>query len=274
MRYMSKLAHDQASSRIYLMDFHSEDFPHIIPYLDQEALKNNFTKIFAKVPATYLPSFINAGYETEAWIPGFYNNTTDAFFIAKYFSADRRLPEKEAMEAFQQLLFQQTPSFKTGSAKGYFLKTLGEEEVFNMTKLFKKVFLSYPFPIFDTDYLVKSMRAESRYFGVFYSGELVALSSAEYNHRYQHAEMTDFAVSTEHRGRKLALRLLNFMEQELGQTGCQTFYTIARLHSLPMNKVFMNLGYSYCGTLVNNTQIAGNIESMNVWYKKTNQRNQ
>ncbi len=274
MRLMSRLAPDQASSRIYLKEFHSEDFPHILPYLDREALKNNFTKIFAKVPSTYLPSFINAGYETEAWVPGFYNDTRDAFFMAKYFSADRRLPEKEAMESFQQLLLQQSSSFKTHSAKGYYLKTLGEEDVFEMTKLFKKVFISYPFPIFDSDYLVKSMREESRYFGVFFAGELVALSSAEYSCRYQYAEMTDFAVSTEHRGRKLALRLLDFMEQELGQAGCQTFYTIARLHSLPMNKTFMNLGYSYSGTLVNNTQIAGNIESMNVWYKKPGHKNE
>jgi hypothetical protein len=59
------------------------------------------------------------------------------------------------------------------------------------------------------------------------------------------------------------------MEQELAKAGCQTFYTIARLHSLPMNKTFMNMAYRYSGTLINNTQIMGKIESMNVWYKKT-----
>ncbi|MDD2559969.1 MAG: putative beta-lysine N-acetyltransferase [Bacteroidales bacterium] len=269
MRLKSRLAPGKASSRIYLMDLHPDDFPQIIPYLDREAQKENYTKIFAKVPAPYLPSFINAGYQTEAGVPGFYNNETDAFFMAKYFSDSRRLPEKEAMEAFQQLLLQQAQGFKISPEEGYFLKALGEDDVFQMTKLFKKVFVSYPFPIFDAEFLVKSMREDdTRYFGVFNSGELVAVSSAEYSSSYQHAEMTDFAVSTEHRGRKLALRLLDFMEQELTKAGCQTFYTIARLHSLAMNKTFMNLGYRYSGTLVNNTQISGNIESMNVWYKK------
>ena len=34
-----------------------------------------------------------------------------------------------------------------------------------------------------------------------------------------------------------------------------------------MNKTFLNAGYNYSGTLTKNTQIAGKIESMNVWYK-------
>lgn len=270
MRLKSRLAPGKESSRIYLMDLHPDDFPQIIPYLDQEAQKENYSKIFAKLPASFLPSFINAGYETEAWVPGFYNNKEDAFFMAKYFSASRRLPEKEAMDNFQQLLLQQLSPFKVVSADGYFLKALCKEDVNEMTKLFKKVFDSYPFPIFDPEFLVKSMlEDDTRYFGAFHSGELVAVSSAEYSAAYQHAEMTDFAVNKEHRGRKLALRLLNFMEQELAKAGCQTFYTIARLHSLPMNKTFMNMAYRYSGTLINNTQIMGKIESMNVWYKKT-----
>jgi hypothetical protein len=34
-----------------------------------------------------------------------------------------------------------------------------------------------------------------------------------------------------------------------------------------MNITFAKNGYEYAGTLKNNTNISGNIESMNVWYK-------
>jgi hypothetical protein len=44
-------------------------------------------------------------------------------------------------------------------------------------------------------------------------------------------------------------------------------YTIARAISVGMNITFARCGYDFGGTLVNNTQIAGRIESMNVWYK-------
>jgi hypothetical protein len=34
-----------------------------------------------------------------------------------------------------------------------------------------------------------------------------------------------------------------------------------------MNVTFARCGYRFAGTLINNTQISGRIESMNVWYK-------
>ena len=34
-----------------------------------------------------------------------------------------------------------------------------------------------------------------------------------------------------------------------------------------MNITFAKHGYSFAGTLTNNTQISGQLESMNVWYK-------
>ncbi|MDD4426034.1 MAG: hypothetical protein PHS40_08920 [Mariniphaga sp.] len=57
------------------------------------------------------------------------------------------------------------------------------------------------------------------------------------------------------------------MEQEMRKAGIINAYTIARLAEPGMNKTFMNAGYKFSGTLVNNTQIAGSIESMNIFYK-------
>jgi beta-lysine N6-acetyltransferase len=35
-----------------------------------------------------------------------------------------------------------------------------------------------------------------------------------------------------------------------------------------MNVTFSRAGYTFTGTLINNTNIGGSIESMNVWYKR------
>ena len=62
--------------------------------------------------------------------------------------------------------------------------------------------------------------------------------------------------------------LLLEMEQAMPGLGISTLYTIARACSHGMNITFARCGYTYGGMLVNNTQISGAIESMNVWYKR------
>ena len=52
------------------------------------------------------------------------------------------------------------------------------------------------------------------------------------------------------------------------QEGMHTAFSIARALSLAMNTLFSRRGYTYGGTLVNNTNIAREIESMHVWYKR------
>ncbi len=265
----SVLSHGNGSKRVYLMELHPNDFPQIIEYLDQFAQHNKYDKIFAKVPSKYGPAFINNGYVNEASIPGFYNNKEDALFLMKYGSEERSRPEIEAMNAFQELLLQKANTTLAALGKGYGMRPLKESDTPAMVPLFKEVFSTYPFPVYDPNFLLKSMREEdTRYFGAFYKGELIGISSAECNVEKQNAEMTDFAVIPSHRGKKLANHLLLLMETTLAAEGFKTLYTIARLHSLPMNKTFYNHKYRYSGTLIRNTQISGKIESMNVWYKK------
>ncbi|ASB50190.1 putative beta-lysine N-acetyltransferase [Alkalitalea saponilacus] len=264
----STISHCSDSSRVYLMDLHHDDFPKIISIIENMADENGYTKLFAKIPATYGPAFLNAGYVMEALIPGFYNGSEDALFMMKYKTEERAKPESEALEAFQQLLLKPANTKEIPMDADYTLKPLKEADATNMVPVFKEVFETYPFPIYDPDYLIKTMKEDdTRYFGAFFNNELIAISSAECNNTKKNAEMTDFAVISSHRGKRLAVHLLKFMEEELVKDGFKTFYTIARLHSLPMNKTFYNLGYKYSGTLHNNTQISGKIESMNIWYK-------
>ncbi len=79
--------------------------------------------------------------------------------------------------------------------------------------------------------------------------------------------MTDFATLPEYRGQGAAEKLLDTMGQAAADMPISTVFTIARAESFGMNIVFSRAGYMYGGTLHNNTQISGKLESMNVWHK-------
>jgi lysine 2,3-aminomutase len=111
------------------------------------------------------------------------------------------------------------------------------------------------------------MHEDIHYFGVYEKRRLVAISSAEVDKKGGYAEMTDFATDPDFRGQKLGQFLLEKMEKEMKAMKIKTLYTIARLKSPPMNKVFLKHQYVYAGTLLRNTNISGSIESMNIYYK-------
>lgn len=263
----STLQHGHSSNRVYLMDFQSCDFPQIIEEMENLANNNGYTKIFAKIPSRFAPKFFLAGYVTEAIVPCFFNGIEDALFLVKYKDLNRSKPNIEEMNSFQELLLSQINTHVNELDSKYQLRQLNHSDTNEMTEVFSQVFKTYPFPIFDTKYLDQEMKLGTRYFGVFMNDNLVGISSAECNDRSKNVEMTDFAILPSQRGKKLATHLLMTMEKHLIAEGFKSFYTIARLKSLSMNKTFMNSCYSYSGTLINNTQIAGQIESMNVWYK-------
>jgi len=129
------------------------------------------------------------------------------------------------------------------------------------------VFETYPFPIQDPTHLRGEMEAGTRYFAVWEAGVPVAASAMEPGGAPGSVEMTDFATLPSCRGKGYATRLLTFMDEVAGRTGTRIAFTIARAVSFGMNITFARRGYAFGGTLVNNTQIGGSIESMNVWYK-------
>ena len=263
----SRISCDAEGKRAYLMSLHPDDFPQITTFLDELAIANGYTKLFVKIQADFAPAFFMSGYVLEAYVPCYYNGKEDAFFLGKYFDKERSQPENNALQPFLKMI-QGLPTDKNVVLEDAFrLRLLNETDAVEMAHVFSKVFDSYPFPVFDPDFLIRTMQEGTRYYGIFEGTKLIAVSSAECDAKHKSAEMTDFAVLPAYRGKSFALILLESMEKDLIDSGYNTLFTIARLHAVSMNKTFFNAGYKYSGTLHNNTQISGNIESMNVWYK-------
>lgn len=268
----SLIQHGPVNDRIYLMKVNGQDLPDLLPKLDALAEEQDYSKIFAKAPLQVKGLFEEYDYVEEAVVPNFYNGESDGVFLAKYIDPQREIDPAQAkidgiIEAAQEKADGTLASSIETTCE---IRPAEREDAQALADIYKQVFASYPFPIHEADYVLETMDSHVRYFGAFDGGRLVAASSAEMDEVSQNVEMTDFATLPDYRGQGLAQRLLGAMESAMCRCDMKTGYTIARALSPGMNITFAKNGYQFVGTLTNNTNICGKIESMNVWYKPLN----
>jgi putative beta-lysine N-acetyltransferase len=265
----SLIQHGKLNDRVYIMKLSEYDVVDVVSKAHDLVEENGYTKIFVKASNDSYDYFLSLGFEIEAEIPEFFNGQKDCIFLAKYFDANRaKIVNLDELEKVLNISLNKSQqlSLKQLSDK-YIINDLKEENAVEMTNVYKKVFKSYPFPIFDDKYLVQTMQENIKYAGIWHDDKLVGIASAETSQKDKNSEMTDFAVLPEYRGEGFALHLLKYLEEKLKKENYKTLYTIARAKSVGMNATFRKSGYYFSGTLKNNTQISGEIESMNVWYK-------
>lgn len=264
------LQHGRFNNRIYLMKLGDSPEGPLWEELISLAEYWGYEKICLKIPRSKTPFFLNQGFREEASITGLYSGHEEGVFLGLFRSSAReKLGNKDVLDDILTITKEKSTSFPLGRGPSDFIdvESLGENHAEEMALLYREVFPSYPFPIDRPDYLIQTMNSHVHYFGIRHQGKLVALSSAETDTRAKNVEMTDFATLPAFRGQNLAQRLLAHMENHMDRLGFCTAYTIARALSPGMNITFARQGYSYGGRLVNNTQISGQIESMNVWHK-------
>lgn len=265
----SMIQHGPYNDRIYLMKLDTDDMPDLPLRLEAMARARGYSKVFAKIPADQSETFEAQGYRREALVPGFYNGRQDAAFLGLYLSEERRrnIFEEETRKNLELAERKAEKGHSRTATPAPAIVRAAADDVEEMSVVYREVFPSYPFPIHDPAYLLETMKTHVRYFLVRQEGRIAAISSAEMDVNAANAEMTDFATRPEFRGLGLAVHLLAHMEQEMDAGEFPMLYTIARSLSPGMNIVFARMGYSWAGTLVNNTNISGKIENMNVWYK-------
>lgn len=265
----SIVQHGSHNDRIYVMKLSTHDLPDIAHRLYDMARKNRYSKVFVKVPAYALDKFTSAGYVIEAYIPGFFNGSEGSYFVANYLDKTREREKKD------NVIMNVLSSARSIAGKcrvsclreGFSLHQAVLEDSEEIARLYGNVFSTHPFPVQDPDYVRKTMKDNLKYYCIRSKNKLVAAASSKIDFESKNVEITDFATLPEYRGIGLSTCLLQKMEDDMKAMGLKLSYTIARATSLPINKVFLRAGYSFGGTLANNTNICGNYESMNVWYK-------
>lgn len=265
------IQHGPFSNRIYLMKADGVEAGELASELIKFAQENEYTKIFAKLPRDKSQQFIQQGYAEEAVIPNFFDGKDEAVFLGYFLDNQRAIAlNQKIIETTLDLALKKMKKGATPVKPlpdGFTMRICMPDDIPDMVHVYKKVFATYPFPIHDAGYLAGIMEKYVVFFGIWKGDTLVALASSEMDTDHKNAEMTDFATLPEYRGYGFALYLLRSMETEMCRRGIKTLYTIARAVSPGMNITFAKNGYTYSGTLINNTNISGSIESMNVWYK-------
>jgi len=266
----STIQHGLYNRRIYLMKLHPDDLPQIIPRMDALAQAQGYGKILAKIPGRHAALLTRVGYNLEGAIPKYFMNQDEAFFMSKYLSVRRKKAlDSEYIREILSLTARRRhkpPKKLMGHQRSF--QHCRPEDAREMSELFQAVFETYPFPVFDPGYLIESMRRQNHYFCIRRKGRMIAIAASEIDTQNRSAEMTDFATLSKHRGQGLAGYLLMEMEQAMAREGMQTLFSIARALSPAINITFGDAGYTFGGTLINNTNISGRIESMNIWYKQ------
>ncbi|AQQ09755.1 putative beta-lysine N-acetyltransferase [Sedimentisphaera cyanobacteriorum] len=264
----AKVQYGPFSDRVYIMDTGSAVFPDFLINIEKFAREEGLGKIFAKAPLSKSRHLRSLGFKTEGLIPGFYSGKEHCVFMSRFLKPERALSGELAVI---NEIVSKAASLKQGVKKlpeGFSMQECSREDSKQMAEVYRKVFETYPFPIHQPDYLLETMQDNVSYYCIRNEkGEIIALSSAEKDIPAKNAEMTDFAALPESRGMGLAGILLAEMEKCEAKKDIKTAYTIARAVSHGMNFTFARAGYKYGGTLINNTNISGRIESMNLWYK-------
>ncbi len=265
----SIVQHGPFNNRVYLMTPCPEEVPWVIEKIDDLATTKGYSKILARVPESMEGAFLEAQYVREAAITEYFASGEKLLFMSRFFQTgrDREYHPARVKRNFTLVANDSEPSLLQ-AADLPAIRLCDPSDCVEIAHIFRRVFASYPFPVDDPEYLAETMASHTRYLCATVNRRIVGLCAGEMDRAHLAAEMTDFAVLSEMRGKGMAAYLLARLEQEMIAAGMRTAFTISRTLSAGMNIVFKRANYIWGGTLVNNTQISGGIESMWVWHKR------
>lgn len=261
--------HGPRNDRVYAMKVPRSDVPEVLDEIEELAREEGYGKLVAKAHGDDFGEFAARGYEAEAMVPGFFGPEEPGVFMGKFLDEDRAEPEDPGrLQRVLEAAWSAADADPEPPVGDFELREAESVDAEAIAEIYREVFVTYPFAIHDPAHLRAEMGLGTRYFTAWEGKTLVAASSMEPGGADGAVEMTDFATHPAYRGQGLATRLLGIMERCAREGGIRLAYTIARARSFGMNITFGRRGYRYRGRLVNNTQIAGSIESMNVWSKR------
>jgi putative beta-lysine N-acetyltransferase len=267
--YSARLFLDQYNQRIRVQDYQAAPVRPLVLSLRALADANGFDKIIVMARSDDWQEFLRFGYTLEAVLKH-YHAGADAFVVSK-FRSQERLASPGLME--ETLLIEQITDACAAKgprrlAEGYQVRLARPGDVPSLLALYAEIFESYPSPLKHASYLEHVFQKESIFaVCIDEAGAVVAAASAELHPEQRAAELTDCATRKEARGRGLMSHILHFLEEDLRRREYICAYTMARARSFGMNRVFYILGYVYNGRLINNCDIYGAYEDMNIWVK-------
>lgn len=266
--YRATLFLDQYNQRIRIIDYEVEDQQAFVLHVRFLAEANGFDKIICMARGDDWQGFLKYGYVLEAVLKHFHAGD-DAFIVSK-FRSQERLTSSSMMDEIlliEQLMGDPVEDQRTPVPDGHAIRLARAEDIPELVALYQEIFETYPSPLIHASYLQTVFEDDSLFAVCTHGGKIIAAASAEMHHSKRAAELTDCATLKASRGRGLMAQILKFLEAELDRRDFICAYTMARARSYGMNNVFYQLGYRFMGRLVNNCDIYGAYEDMNIWVR-------
>lgn len=259
---------DYANSRLKILKYNllSED---IIREILEYARKESLGKALVNCKKKDADVFKKAGFIAEGTIDGFFKGEDAqclSFFINKKRALSKR--KEEADKILDMSIGKSKITQPNNLKDGYQLRDCTQEDIPQMIKIFKAVFNTYPTPVFDGNYLKKMMEEKMLFKAILKNDKIISIASADMDKENLNAEITDCATYPEYRGQGLLTNLLYGLENDLKEKGYYTLYSLSRAINIGINMSLKKHGYSYKGRFVNNCDICGGFEDMNIWVKK------
>ncbi|HEY0840408.1 MAG TPA: putative beta-lysine N-acetyltransferase [Vulgatibacter sp.] len=272
--YRARILFDAYNRRLKVLDYQVEDYRAFAEKLGFLADANRFDKIWILARPKDWERFVRRGYVLEGALRYALRGKT-AYMVCQ-FRSNRRLrsPElRKEIDLLEEILSRKARATPRRLPAGYRLDYAREEDLDGILALYKRVFETYPSPLTHREYLVDVLHRGSIFRVVRNAeGDVAAVASAELSPSNLSAELTDCATHPSERGRGLMSVILRALEQDLRRMGYRCAYTLARAPSFGMNAAFHALGYEFNGRMINNCDIYGSFEDMNLWAKDLRQR--
>ncbi len=267
----ARVQHGENNKRIFLTDVGQEDLDTLIHTVETIAKNNLYEKIVGRVPEWGLEPFLERGYRVEAKIPNMFKGDTSGFFVANYINRERASccqKEMTIIESVKSIAYASTKSNETSIAlpSEFKLKKLETKDMETLVKLHTKAFKSYPFPIFDKAYLLDCLEKKIEFFGLYDKENLVISTAIKLNEEDGNIEIIDFATHPDYRGQNLYYYLVEAIKIKAKKNKYRSIFSTVRSKSYGLNITFCQQGFHCGGTLINQTRVLSEIESMNVWY--------
>lgn len=273
--YYTKIDHaqiyvDYTNSRIKIVKFDNISIQNIkrIIYF---ASKQRIGKVICNCDIKETKKFIEAEFLLEGKIDGFFKGE-DAFCMSYFTSSSRKLYRNEGKE---QLLLMNSLSanntfiYRNDRLK-YRIRNANENDINGMIDLFSETFFTYPSPICDAEYLKKTMNKSVLYKVAVDNNKIISVASADLDEENLNAEITDCATYSCYRGQGILSNIIYHLEEDLRNMGYITLYSLSRAVNPSINLVLSKQDYKYRGKLINNCNICGGFENMNIWVKNIN----
>lgn len=214
--------------------------------------------------------FEECGFVAEGVIDGFFQGE-DATCMSLFLDKRRENSLYEEKEnRIIDYCVKNTNRFELTKNKNYTMRQAVPDDIPQMIQLFQAVFETYPTPIFSREYLQKVMRDHVLFMVAEEERKIISIASADLDKQHMNAEITDCATYPKYQGRNIVSELIFQLETHLKHNGFATVYSLSRANNLGINRSLSKLGYMYRGRLINNCNICGGFEDMNIWIKSLN----